>query len=174
MTSIHSPLEMDTYSDADWGGDVHDRYSVHGFVIRLQGCPISWTSKKQKFVALSTTESEYVGLSESLRENIWIRHFLLELMVNVGTPIIKGDNAASLMVASTKSMDTKIKSIDIKYHFIKDHITVKKDFILQKVHTDDNMADILTKALDRGKNNKFTLMVLNISEEKEENKNGIE
>ena len=101
-----------------------------------------------------------------MRENIWIKNFLLELMVDVGTPIIKGDNAASLMVANTKSMDTKIKSIDIKYHFIKDHVAVKKDFILQKVHTDDNMADILTKALDRGKNNKFTLMILNMSDEK--------
>jgi Reverse transcriptase (RNA-dependent DNA polymerase)/Integrase core domain len=167
---VRQPLKNDmfqlsSYTDADWGNNVDDRTSVHGYVALLHGCPISWTSKKQNFVALSSTESEYVGLSETIRENIWIMNLLREIQLPIDKPIIKGDNAASLFVAQAKSMNTKIKSIDIKYHFIKDEVAVKQNFILQKVHTSENIADILTKPLNKEKTYKFTAGILQLSYE---------
>jgi len=160
---IDDKFLLQTYCDADWGNDVTTRRSIHGIVTMLQGCPISWTSKKQNFVALSSTESEYVGLSEAVRENISLLNLLHEIKLPLHRPIIMGDNSASLFVAQAKSMNTKIKSIDIKYHFIKDEVAYKKNFILKKISTDDNVADIFTKPLDKTKNSKFTNLLLGSS-----------
>jgi hypothetical protein len=141
-------FHLEAYSDADWGRDTHGRKSIYGFIIHLNGCPIAWASKKQTFVAQSTCESEYVGMSEALRELRWIHQLLQELSINVTTPILYGDNHSSIMIASNTRMDHRIKSIDIKYHFIKDEVHVKH-VTLQPVSSEDNLADIFTKPLAR-------------------------
>jgi hypothetical protein len=106
-----------------------------------------WTSKKQTFVALSSTESEYVGLSESVREIKWLISMLNEFNVSLQTPILYGDNTASIQIANNKSMENRIRGIDIKYHFIKDEIA-KGTVILNAVSSEENAADIFTKPLD--------------------------
>ena len=72
-------LDLYAYSDADFTGDVHDRKSVGGYAIFLGSGAISWSSKKQTGVALSSTESEYMALSEITRDVLWMRRFLQEL-----------------------------------------------------------------------------------------------
>jgi hypothetical protein len=134
-------------SDANWGNDIKGRRSLHGFIISLHACPILWTSKKQTFVALSSTESEYVGLSESVREIKWLISMLNEFNVSLQTPILYGDNTASIQIANNKSMENRIRGIDIKYHFIKDEIA-KGTVILNAVSSEENAADIFTKPLD--------------------------
>jgi len=147
-------LQLEAYSDADWGRDIHGRKSIYGFIIHLNGCPIAWTSKKQTFVAQSTCESEYVGMSEAIREIRWIHQLLQELKFEVPTPVLLGDNDSAVMIASNTRMDNRIKSIDIKYHYIKDEVNAKH-VMLQYVPTEDNLADIFTKPLARVKFNRL-------------------
>ena len=89
--NTNKAFQIEGYSDADWGRDMHGRKSIYGFIIHLNGCPIAWASKKQSFVAQSTCESEYVGMSETVREIRWIYQLLEELMVASPTPILYGD-----------------------------------------------------------------------------------
>jgi len=151
-------------SDADWGNDIKGRRSLHGYIISLHGCPILWTSKKQTFVALSSTESEYVGLSESVREIKWLTSMLNEFNIGLQTPILYGDNTASIQIANNKSMENRIKGIDIKYHFIKDEIA-KRNVVLRAVSSKENAADIFTKPLD-GK--RFALLTQKILKNEDE------
>lgn len=147
-------------SDANWGNDIKGRRSLHGYIISFHGCPILWTSKKQTFVALSSTESEYVGLSESLREIKWLMSMLNEFNIPLQIPILYGDNTASIHIANNKTMENRIKGIDIKYHFIKDEIA-KENVILFPVSSKENAADIFTKPLDAKRFSILTNKVLN-------------
>ena len=86
---------IEAYSDADWGRDLYGRKSIFGYIIYLNGCPISWVSKKQTFVSQSTCESEYVGMSEAVREIRWIYQLLQELQIKpklIEIPTLYGDN----------------------------------------------------------------------------------
>jgi hypothetical protein len=155
----HHHFDIEAYSDADWGRDLHGRKSIYGFIIQLNGCPVSWISKKQSFVAQSTCESEYVGMSESLREIKWIQQLLGELGVKIPPPVLYGDNQSALDIASNTRMDNRIKSIDIKYHFIKDEVN-KKNVIIRGVSSEANSADIFTKPLGKIKFNRFRNYIL--------------
>ncbi len=100
--------------DADWASDEHDRKSISGFGVFLYGGLVSWSSMKQKSVALSSTESEYMGLTHVLKELLWIHMFLRlqELPIPHLFPI-SSDNQASLEVASSYSSTNHMKHIDI-------------------------------------------------------------
>ena len=74
------------YSDSDWAGDLDDRKSTSGFMLMLCGAGISWRSKKQTSVALSTTEAEYIALSGAVQEAVWMRQFTSELNSGEGQP----------------------------------------------------------------------------------------
>jgi hypothetical protein len=153
---------IEAYSDADWGRDLHGRKSIFGYVIHLNGCPISWISKKQTFVSQSTCESEYVGMSEAVREIRWIYQLLQELKINsefIQIPTLYGDNISSIKIASNSRMDNRIKSIDIKYHYIKDE-EASKHVQLQHVASEYNIADIFTKPLGATKFHNFKDQIL--------------
>ena len=119
-------LQITGTSDANWGNDIKGRRSLHGFIVSLHGCPILWTSKKQTFVALSSTESEYVGLSESVREIKWLMSMLNEFNIPLQTPILYGDNTASIQIANNKSMENRIKGIDIKGKVLRQPLVEKR------------------------------------------------
>jgi hypothetical protein len=155
----YSKYHITAYSDADWGRDIHGRKSIYGYIIHLNGCPISWISKKQTFVAQSTCESEYVGMSEGIREIRWITQLLQELHIASNTPILYADNESAVKIASNTGMDNRIKSIDIKYHYIKDEVA-NKHVTIESVSTDNNIADIFTKPLGSGKFNLFRNSIL--------------
>ncbi|AYV86656.1 MAG: hypothetical protein Sylvanvirus5_24 [Sylvanvirus sp.] len=157
-----SSFKIQSYSDANWGNDIHGQKSIYGFIIFIGHSPISWICKKQNFVALSTCESEYVGISETIREMKWIHNLLRELKIKVETPILHGDNLGSLAIAADTSMNSRIKSIDIKYHFIKDEV-FKKNVILKYVSTVYNIADIFTKPLDKKRFIALRNMIMNLN-----------
>lgn len=135
------------YCDADWAGDVTDRKSTSGYCTMMNGNLISWQSKKQPTVALSSTEAEYMALTEAAKELMWMRMILTELNVSVVTPsIIYVDNMPAISVTQNDTHHDRLKHIDTRHYFIRDLV---KDKIIDPtwISTHDQLADIFTKPL---------------------------
>ena len=135
------------YSDADWAGDCDDRHSTTGNLFLMAGGPVSWLSKKQAIVALSTSEAEYVAVSTATQEAVWLRRLLLDLKSPLDCPtVIMEDNQGAIAIARNPIVQTRTKHIDIKYHYV--HEAVQDGVIsLQYCPTNDMIADLLTKGL---------------------------
>lgn len=135
------------YSDSDWAGDINDRKSISGFVIKVNDNPVSWSSKKQKTVATSTAEAEYVALVATVKEVMWYRSLLTELGYDQSEPsIIYVDNRAAISITQHEYIHEKSKHIAISLHFIRD-IIASGQIKVQYIPTGDQEADWLTKAL---------------------------
>ena len=133
------------YSDADWVGHVDDRHTTLGNVFLLAKVSVSWLSKKQPTVALSTAEAEYVALSAATQKAIWLRR----LLTNVGEPlkdpiVINEDNQGAIAMAKIPVGHARTKHIDIRYHFVREGVQ-NGAIILKYVATGKMIADILTK-----------------------------
>jgi hypothetical protein len=142
------------YADADWAGDVNSRKSVTGYVIKLAGGPVSWLSRKQKTIVLSSTEAEYMCISDTSRQVSWIQSLLGEIGFNISEISICGDNQGALFLASNPTQEHRSKHIDIRYHYIRECVETKK-IVLYYVPTDKQVADIMTKCLSHDKFTKF-------------------
>ena len=114
-------------TDADWGGDYMDRSSTTGYLTKINGCTISWATKKQQTVALSTAEAKYMGLATGVQEIIWIKQFISELLsiqnkqINP-IPIVYCDNQAAVSISHNDIHHHRTKHIDIRHHYIRDHV----------------------------------------------------
>jgi hypothetical protein len=140
--------ELIGYSDADWGGGAGFR-SVTGYAFLLAGGAISWQSKRQKTVALSTVEAEYMATTEAVKEAIWWRSFLSGLGYDTTRPTtLHSDSQGSIALAHNPEHHARTKHIAIRYHFIREHVA-DKTIDLTFVGTADMVADLFTKALDR-------------------------
>ena len=154
---------LQVYVDADFAGNwdpintknIDTARSRHGYVITLAGCPICWKSQLQKEVALSSTESEYTGISYALREVIPIIELLKEMKergypVSGAPPTVQctvfEDNSGALEMAKKFKFRPRTKHINNKLHHFRWHVE-KGDIILQKILSDDQPADLLTKPL---------------------------
>jgi hypothetical protein len=124
----------------------------------LAGGAISWSSKKQAVVALSSTESEYVGLSLAAKEAVWLRRFLGGIGISEiynGEPVtILADNQGSIKLAQNDSTRNRTKHIDIRYHFTKNAI-LEGEITLKYCSTTEMVADMMTKALGKVKLDEF-------------------
>ena len=142
-------INLSGYADADWGGDLIGRKSTSGYVFKLGSSTVSWRSKRQSVVALSSTEAEYIALSMASQEAIWIRN-LLESMnfKQEDATILFEDNQGSIALAKNPKDHSRAKHIDIKYHFVR-HAVEKKNIQLVYCPTENMMADILTKRLPK-------------------------
>jgi hypothetical protein len=118
-----------------------------GYTYSLGSGAISWASPKQKVVSLLSTESEYIAASEAAKDACWLRMLLrgLTVVVDKATPLLC-DNNSAIVLAKDQSLHSRTKHIDVRYHHIRDCIEKKKVRLI-RVHTDDNTADTLTKAL---------------------------
>lgn len=138
------------FSDADWAGDIDDRRSTSGLVMKINGTAVSWKSKKQTSVAQSSAESEYVSAGEAVKEILWLRQLLKEMHCKqTDGSVLLCDNQAAISIASNDVFHSRTKHIDIRHHFIREHVR-SKEIDIRWVSTVDQEADILTKAL--GKN----------------------
>lgn len=134
-------------SDSDWAGDIADRKSQSGNIVLLNGNVINWNSTKQTGTAGSTAESEYISISDGLKDALSFKNILAELKIKVPYIDVVGDNQSALTLASHNTQHKRTKHIDIRYHFIRG--LVKDKLVkLNYIHTKDNIADILTKFLD--------------------------
>ena len=137
------------YSDADWAGDVDDRHFTSGNVFFLAGRAVSWLSKKQATVALSTAEAEYVALSAATQEVIWLRRLLTDVEVPPeGPTVIHEDNQGAIAMAKNPVGHARTKHIDIRYHFVREGVQ-NGAIVLKYIATDEMIADMLTKPLPK-------------------------
>ena len=142
-------VEADIYVDADYAADVDSRRSVTGYLFMLAGAPISWQSRQQVSVALSTMESEYMAACAATQEAIWLRSLLKDLnLLDQSKPmVIREDNQACIAFSLNPGVYKKSKHIDVKFHFVRERVA-SKEIVLEYIDTKDQLADILTKALD--------------------------
>lgn len=142
------------FVDADWAGDKQDRKSYTGFIFKLSENAISWESRKQRTVALSSTEAEYMAISEAAKEAIYLKNLLCELMGKSDCVKLYNDNLSAQKLALNPIYHKRSKHIDIRHHFIREAI-LNKNIELGYVPTDEMIADIMTKSLSVCKHNKF-------------------
>ena len=144
-----SELVAHGYSDADWGQNRADRRSISGYAFLIANGIVSWSSKKQSTVALSTMEAEYVALAHATKEAIWLRALLGELHLGTDAPtIISTDNLAAIAFSQDHQFHGRSKHIDIRHHFVRERIT-DGTILVPHCSSEENAADILTKALPR-------------------------
>ena len=144
-----SDLCLVGYSDDDWGGDLDQCKSTSGYAFLLSNSAISWSSKKQPCIALSTIESEYVACSTVVKEGVWLKRFIIELgiITRASEPItIHCDIMVALSYAKDPKYYDKTKHIDIRYHFIRDMVAQKK-VVLKHITTSHMIADHLAKPI---------------------------
>ena len=147
------------YCDADWAGNIDDRKSTSGYLFSLSGAPVSWRSKKQSCVALSTAEAEYVALASAAQEVVWLRQLTDDLGCGTTQPtIIHEDNQSAIAMAKHPQFHGKMKHVAIKYHFIRDQVD-NGTVVLKYCKTEDMLADILTKGLPRVQFEKLRQMI---------------
>jgi hypothetical protein len=146
-----SNLSLEGYTDADWAGDPDERKSTSGYAFLLNGGAITWYSKKQTCVALSTMEAEYVACSTAVQEAVWLKRFIehLGFASDSGSPVmIHCDSQAALAYTKDPKYHSKTKHIDIRYHYVRDMIA-KNEVTVQYIPTGQMLADPFTKPLAR-------------------------
>ncbi|GJY45755.1 putative ribonuclease H-like domain-containing protein [Tanacetum coccineum] len=145
-----STFDLESYSDSDYAGANLDRKSTTGGCQFLGRRLITWQCKKQTIVATSTTEAEYVAAASCCGQVLWIQNQMLDYGFNFMNTKIYIDNESTICIVKNPVYHSKTKHIAIRHHFIRDAYEKKLIQVL-KIHTNDNVADLLTKAFD-GKN----------------------
>lgn len=150
---------LDCYVDSDWAGDINDRKSTSGYVIRLYENPIFWKSRKQTTVTKSSTAAEYVALSEATSEIILIKAILKTFDMNLNEPVkIFEDNSGAVAIAHKGNFTKNAKYIETNYHYVHDYQVANVINVI-KIESQENAADILTKSLNRLQFNKLREML---------------
>nr|GEW04011.1 hypothetical protein [Tanacetum cinerariifolium] len=142
-----SPFDLEAYTDSDYAGASLDRKSTTGGCQFLERRLISWQCKKQTVVANSTTEAEYVATSYCCGQVLWIQNQMLDYGYNFMNTKIFIDNESTICIVKNLVFHSKTKHIKIRHHFIRDSYE-KRLIQVFKIHTDHNVADLLTKAFD--------------------------
>ncbi|GJR30504.1 putative ribonuclease H-like domain-containing protein [Tanacetum coccineum] len=153
-----SPFELEAYSDSDYGGASLDRKSTTGGCQFLGRRLISWQCKKQTIVANSTTEAEYVAAANCCGQVLWIQNQMMDYGFNFMNTKIHIDNESTISVIKNPVAHSRTKHIEIRFHFIRDCYE-KRLIEVIKIHTDHNVADLLTKGFDV---TRFNFLVVSI------------
>ena len=142
----NAPFNLISYSDADYAGCKTERKSTSGTCHFLGHSLVSWFSKKQTSVALSTTEAEYVAAGSCCAQILYMRQQLEDFQISLDHTPIKCDNTSTINISKNPCLHSRTKHIEIRHHFIRDHVQ-KGDVELVYVDTENQLADILTKPL---------------------------
>jgi hypothetical protein len=136
------------YADADFANDIVDRKSISGYVFKLYGNTISWSTKKQPTISLSSTEAELIALCHATKEAVWIKNLLKEIDVNLKSILIMEDNIPCIKIAEEPKEHQRLKHLDIKYLFVRD--LIQQGIIkLKYIGSKEQPADMMTKPLGR-------------------------
>jgi hypothetical protein len=140
-------FELVGYSDSDYASCKVDRKSTSGGCHLLGRSLVSWSSKKQNSVALSTAEAEYIAAGACCAQILYMKQTLLDYGVVLEKVPLLCDNESAVKLANNLVQHSCTKHIDIRHHFLRDHVA-KNDISLEGVRTEDQLADIFTKPLD--------------------------
>ena len=135
------------FTDSDYAGDIDDRRSTSGYVFLLSGGAISWSSKKQPIVTLSSTEAEFVAAAACACQAVWMRRILENLNhEQEGCTTLLCDNSSTIKLSRNPIMHGRSKHIDVRFHFLRD---LTRDKVIELVHcnSQDQVADLLTKPI---------------------------
>ncbi|GJR57579.1 retrovirus-related pol polyprotein from transposon TNT 1-94 [Tanacetum coccineum] len=134
------------FVDSDYAKDPDKGRFITGYAFLLQGCVVSWKETLQHVVALSTTEAEYMALTEAVKEAIWLRGLLEELGVELNTVAVNCDNQGAIHLLPNHVFHERTKHMNVRYHFIREVLEAKTVKVL-KVGTEHNVVDALTKVV---------------------------
>ena len=139
---------MVSFADADYASKATDRRSVSGGVVMCAGGPVSWYSKSQKCVTLSTTQAEYVAMSDVAKEILFLRQVWRFMLPRVGMSCIPlfEDNEGAIQIAKHPISISNSKHIDVRHHFLRE-LVERKEIEIIHVASQYQHADVLTKAL---------------------------
>src|SRR5579859_2091717 len=158
-SSTCSPLLFTTYTDADHGGNPDNGRSTSGYIVKMGTGTISWSSKLQGIVTLSTTEAEYVAATTAGQEILWLRNLLSEFGYKFNAPsTLYIDNRSALSVAKNPEHHGRMKHLDLRFYWLRDEVE-RGNINLVHLRTDAMPADIMTKALGRVKVAEMTRMI---------------
>jgi hypothetical protein len=144
-------MRLQGYADSDWAGSTVDRKNTFGCCFSLGSAMVSWCSRKQTYVALSTTEAEYIAICTTVREAVWLRKVLAGLFGQMLDPtVIHCDNQSCVKLLENPISHDSTKHVEIKYHYIRD-IVQRKVVRVEYLPTDEQIVDVLTKPLARSK-----------------------
>ena len=135
------------YCDSDYAGDPGTRRSTSGHVFMLAGGAVSWQSRLQNIVTLSSCEAEYAALTEAIREALWIRSLMLETgLFSEQAITIHEDNQSAIALSKNHSNSTRSKHIDVRNYFCREQAAIGH-ILIKYIQTNDQVADGLTKPL---------------------------
>jgi len=138
------------YVDSDFAGDIEKRRSTTGYVFTLVGGAVSWLSKLQDVVALSTTEAEYMAATEACKKAIWIQRLMEELGQKKQKIVVYCDSQSALHIARNPAFHSRTKHIGLRYHFVRE-VVKEASVYMQKIHTNENLANVMTKPVSVAK-----------------------
>ena len=141
---------LDGYIDSDMASDVDSRKLISGFLMTFARGAVSCHSKLHKCVSLSTTKVEYIDITEGCEEALWMRKFLEELGLQQGKYVVYSDSQSVIHLSKNSTFHSRSKHIYVRYHWIRDVLESKKLY-LEKIHTNENVLDMLTKCLPKEK-----------------------
>lgn len=144
----NSSMPLLGYSDADWASTTEDRRSTTGWIFQYGGGAVSWKSRRQPTVALSTTEGEYMAMSDAAKEAMWLRRLADDLGCKEGVVKMFFDNQGAGALSINEGIHKRTKHIDVRHHFIRDCIQSKK-ISIEYIPTAEMLADVFTKPLGR-------------------------
>ena len=138
------------FSDSNYAGCKVDRKSTSGGCQFLGRSLVSWSSKKQNSVALSTAEAEYISAGSCCAQLLWMKQTLLDFGVKFDEILLLCDNESAVKIATNPVQHSRTKHINIRHHFLRDHVN-KGDIKIDGIGTDNQLADIFTKPLDESR-----------------------
>ncbi|KAG8492453.1 hypothetical protein CXB51_009584 [Gossypium anomalum] len=134
------------YVDTDFARDLDRRRFLTGYIFTIGGCAISWKATLQTTVALSTTEAEYMEITEACKEAIWLKGLFSELNEDLQISTVFCDSQSAIFLTKDQMFHERTKHIDVRYHFIRD-IIARGDIVVRKISTHENPTDMMTKSL---------------------------
>ncbi|XP_031287405.1 secreted RxLR effector protein 161-like [Pistacia vera] len=146
----YASLDLVGYTDVDFAGDRDFRKSTTAYYFTLGGNCVSWKAQLQPLVALSTTETKYVAVSDAFKEATWLQGILKEADLLDGTAIVYSDSQSAIHLSKNPVYHERTKYVDVRHHFVRD-LMAKGEINLLKVPTEDNPADMGTKVVTTAK-----------------------
>ncbi|KAK2435236.1 hypothetical protein QL285_020311 [Trifolium repens] len=140
-------IKLVGYTDSNWYGDIDDRKSTAGYVFYYGGAPISWCSKKEPVVALSSCEAEYIVASLSTCQAIWLKNLIEEISEErIESVKLRIDNVSAINLAKNPIAHGRSKHIELRFHYLREQVN-NGNLTLEHCRSEDQFADLFTKAV---------------------------